>query len=308
MDVWFDSGTSWAGVVAARPRLQYPADLYLEGSDQHRGWFQSSLLPSVAARRLTGGGAPYKSVLTHGFVLDEKGFKMSKSLGNVIDPAEVIDGDPKQPKARPAFGADVLRLWVSSCDYSSDVSIGPNIIKQTAEQFRKVRNTVRYLLGNLNGVDAEDARFDARDEAAYAALPSLDKWLLGRLARVEADVAAAYDAFQFSRAYGALLEFISRDLSAFYLDVAKDRLYISAKGDARRVACQATIKAVHGAAARAARAHRAAHRRGRGGCCRTTASSPPSRCSRRARAATPRPRSRRTATTTGPRCSRCATT
>ena len=242
MDVWFDSGTSWAGVVAARPELRYPADLYLEGSDQHRGWFQSSLLTSVAGG--AAGVAPYKAVLTHGFVLDEKGFKMSKSLGNVIDPAIVIDGDPKNPKKNPAYGADALRLWVSSCDYSSDVSIGPNIIKQTSEQFRKVRNTLRYLLGNLGDVDAADPRYDVDDKATYEALPSLDKWLLGRLGTLELEVERAYDSFAFSRVYSSVLSFISTELSAFYLDVAKDRLYISSAADPRRVTCQATLKAV----------------------------------------------------------------
>ena len=175
MDVWFDSGSSWAAVASQRENLSYPADLYLEGSDQHRGWFQSSLLTSVAAKGITGGSAPYKAVLTHGFVLDEKGFKMSKSLGNVIDPAEVIDGDPKQPKARPAFGADVLRLWVASVNYAADVCIGDGIVKQTADTYRKLRNTARFLLGNLHDYEP------AKHAVAYSELPALDRYILRQL-------------------------------------------------------------------------------------------------------------------------------
>lgn len=140
MDVWFDSGSSWAAVANQREELKYPVDLYLEGSDQHRGWFQSSLLTSVAVN----GIAPYKTVLTHGFVLDEKGMKMSKSLGNVVDPNLIINGGKNQ-KQQPPYGADVLRLWVSSTDYSGDVRIGDNIIKQLADVYRKIRNTARFF-------------------------------------------------------------------------------------------------------------------------------------------------------------------
>ena len=154
MDVWFDSGTSWAGVVDARPSLNYPADLYLEGSDQHRGWFQSSILTSVASR----GVAPYKTVLTHGFVLDEKGYKMSKSLGNVIDPKFIIEGGGNQ-KENPAYGADTLRLWVSGVDYSGDVCVGTNIMKQVGEISRKLRNTMRlvvvFILYTLHLTDSD---------------------------------------------------------------------------------------------------------------------------------------------------------
>ena len=144
MDVWFDSGSSWSGVLGQRDGLEHPADLYLEGSDQHRGWFQSSLLTSVASE----GIAPYKNVLTHGFVLDDKGMKMSKSVGNVVDPRKIIAGGNNQ-KTEPAFGADVLRLWVASVDYTSDVLIGDRIIGQVADVYRKVRFTLRYILGNL---------------------------------------------------------------------------------------------------------------------------------------------------------------
>merc|ERR1712157_343723 len=178
MDVWFDSGSSWAGVVQERAAkemgLNFPADIYLEGSDQHRGWFQSSLLTSVAANE---GQAPYKAVLTHGFVLDEKGFKMSKSLGNVVDPLQVIEGGNNK-KLEPAYGADVLRLWVASVDYSGDVGIGPNIIKQTFESYRKLRNTARYLVGNLADYDP------VKDVVPYDDLPSMDKWMLGTMSRV----------------------------------------------------------------------------------------------------------------------------
>ncbi|PTU03737.1 isoleucine--tRNA ligase, partial [Pseudomonas sp. HMWF031] len=173
MDVWFDSGSSWAAVSSQRESLSYPADLYLEGSDQHRGWFQSSLLTSVAVN----GHAPYKRVLTHGFALDEKGRKMSKSLGNVVDPMVIIEGGKNQ-KQEPAYGADVLRLWVSSVDYSTDVPIGAGILRQLADVYRKVRNTSRYLLGNLHDFNP------ATDAIAVEDLPLLDRWMLQRTAEV----------------------------------------------------------------------------------------------------------------------------
>ncbi|KAJ1462912.1 tRNA synthetases class I-domain-containing protein [Pelagophyceae sp. CCMP2097] len=235
MDVWFDSGTSWAGVVSARGELEYPADLYLEGSDQHRGWFQSSLLTSIAA----SGKAPYKAVLTHGFVLDEKGFKMSKSLGNVVDPKQILSGGTNLKKD-PAYGADVMRLWVSSVDYSSDVRLGPNTLKQVFEQYRKIRNTMRYIVGNVYDVPSgAEGAFDAR--ASYETLPSVDKWLLGRLGGLELEMGEAMETYQFSRAMNALVNFCTADLSSFYLDVAKDRLYIPAATAARRVQCQAVL-------------------------------------------------------------------
>ena len=236
MDVWFDSGSSWNGVAKTRKELAYPADIYLEGSDQHRGWFQSSLLTSVAANNQ----APYKTVLTHGFVLDEKGFKMSKSLGNVIDPLQVIEGGNNK-KLEPAYGADVLRLWVASVDYSGDVSIGPNIIKQTFESYRKLRNTARYLIGNLFDFVPEGQ--EDSTAVPYDELPSLDKWMLGQLSKVLKEVDEATDEYQFQRAVQELLRFASADLSNFYLDVAKDRLYIEAVDDARRRSCQTVLKA-----------------------------------------------------------------
>lgn len=240
MDVWFDSGTSWAGVVQERGELlgSLPADLYLEGSDQHRGWFQSSLLTSVAV----SGIAPYKAVLTHGFVLDEKGNKMSKSLGNVVDPREVIEGGANKKK-QPPYGADVLRLWVASVDYSSDVRVGANALKQVFEQYRKLRNTLRYLVGNVFDVDIAKPCFDARKAETYAALPGVDKWLLGRLGRLEVEAAAAYDAYAFQRVLQALVQFCVADLSAFYFDTAKDRLYISPATSKRRSDCQAVLVA-----------------------------------------------------------------
>lgn len=234
MDVWFDSGSSWAGVAQTRQELAYPADMYLEGSDQHRGWFQSSLLTSVANNNV----APYKTVLTHGFVLDEKGFKMSKSLGNVVDPMTVIEGGNNKKK-EPAYGADVLRLWVANSDYSGDVCIGDNIIKQTFDSYRKLRNTARYMIGTLSDFVPE-----GRPEShaiPYDDLPSLDKWMLGRLSSVLKSIDDSLDQFQFQRAIQELLRFASTDLSNFYLDVAKDRLYISALDDPRRRSCQTVI-------------------------------------------------------------------
>eukprot|EP00802_Teleaulax_amphioxeia_P002182 Tamp_02184.p1 GENE.Tamp_02184~~Tamp_02184.p1 ORF type:complete len:1015 (-),score=352.78 Tamp_02184:1516-4146(-) len=236
MDVWFDSGSSWNGVAKKwgdGEALGYPADMYLEGSDQHRGWFQSSLLTSVAAN----GIAPYKTVLTHGFVLDEKGFKMSKSLGNVVDPKIVIDGGANQ-KQQPAFGADVLRLWVASVDYTGDVRIGGNIMSQVSDACRKIRNTLRYILGNLNDF------VPAEHTVKYEDLTSVDKWMLGRLSEVRADIKDAYDKYEFFRASQAITNFCITDLSNFYLDVAKDRLYISANDDARRRSCQTVLKEV----------------------------------------------------------------
>ncbi|GAX16043.1 isoleucyl-tRNA synthetase [Fistulifera solaris] len=235
MDVWFDSGSSWAGVAQSREELAYPADMYLEGSDQHRGWFQSSLLTSVA----NNDQAPYKTVLTHGFVLDEKGFKMSKSLGNVVDPMQVIKGGNNQ-KLEPAYGADVLRLWVANCDYSSDVSIGPNIIKQTFESYRKLRNTARYMIGNLADFVPEGQ--PGSNAVPYDDLPSMDKWMLGRLSAVLKLVDEAMNEYQFQRAVQEILRFATADLSNFYLDVAKDRLYISGIDDFRRRSCQTVIQ------------------------------------------------------------------
>jgi isoleucyl-tRNA synthetase len=236
MDVWFDSGSSWAAVleegVNGHLPLQYPADMYLEGSDQHRGWFQSSLLTSVA----THGIAPYKTVLTHGFTLDEQGRKMSKSLGNIIDPTIVIEGGKNQ-KEEPAYGADVLRLWVSSVDYSSDMAIGKTILKQIADIYRKIRNTARFLLGNLHDFDPQ------KDAVVYEDLPELDRYMLHRITEVFTEITDAFETFQFFRFFQTVQNFCVIDLSNFYLDIAKDRLYISTPDAPRRRSCQ-TILAI----------------------------------------------------------------
>ena len=230
MDVWFDSGSSWAAVCQQRDGLKYPADLYLEGTDQHRGWFQSSLLTSVA----TNNKAPYQTVLTHGFVLDEQGRKMSKSLGNVVNPATIIEGGNNQKK-EPPYGADVLRLWVSSVDYSSDVPIGQTILKQLADVYRKIRNTARFLLGNLHDFDPE------RHTVPYAELPQIDRYMLHRMTEVFDEVTQAFESFQFFRFFQTVQNFCVVDLSNFYLDIAKDRLYISYLDSPRRRSCQTVL-------------------------------------------------------------------
>ncbi|MEH1847017.1 MAG: isoleucine--tRNA ligase [Nostoc sp.] len=231
MDVWFDSGSSWAAVVQQRPELRYPADIYLEGSDQHRGWFQSSLLTSVAVNDI----APYKTVLTHGFTLDEQGRKMSKSEGNTIDPNTIIEGGKNQ-KTEPAYGADVLRLWVSSVDYSGDVRIGKNIIKQMNDVRGKIRNTARFLLGSLDDFDPE------KDAVPFEELPELDRYMLHRITEVFEEVTEAFESFQFFRFFQTVQNFCVVDLSNFYLDIAKDRLYISATDAFRRRSCQTVLK------------------------------------------------------------------
>ena len=230
MDVWFDSGSSWAAVADRRDELAYPVDIYLEGSDQHRGWFQSSLLTSVAVN----GHAPYRQVLTHGFALDEQGRKMSKSLGNVVDPKIVIEGGKNQ-KQEPAYGADVLRLWVSSVDYASDVPLGKNILEQMANVYRKIRNTSRFLLGNLHDYNP------AANAVPYDQLPELDRYMLHRMTDVFADVTQAFDTYQFFQFFQTVQNFCVVDLSNFYLDAAKDRLYISAPDAARRRSCQTVL-------------------------------------------------------------------
>ena len=202
MDVWFDSGSSWAAVTSRNNDMNYPADLYLEGSDQHRGWFQSSLLTSVAA----SGHSPYLKVLTHGFALDENGRKMSKSLGNVIDPSVIINGGNNK-KLEPALGADVLRLWVSSVDYSVDVPIGSNILRQLSDVYRKVRNTARYLLGNLHDFDPSQNSFQIQD------LSILDRWMLNRTAEIIDEVSIAYENYEFSKFFQLLQSFCVVDLS-----------------------------------------------------------------------------------------------
>ncbi len=224
MDVWFDSGSSHLAVLDQPelwPELQWPADLYLEGSDQHRGWFNSSLSTSVAVT----GKPPYKAVLTHGFLVDEKGRKMSKSLGNVVDPLKVIN----------QMGADILRLWVSSADYRSDLSVSPNIIKQMTESYRKIRNTARFLLGNLYDFDP------AKDKVAYEKLPELDRVALLELHKLIKRVLSAYENYEFHVVYHAVHNYCVVDLSAFYLDIIKDRLYTAPPASLERRAAQTVL-------------------------------------------------------------------
>ncbi|XP_020589308.1 isoleucine--tRNA ligase, chloroplastic/mitochondrial isoform X2 [Phalaenopsis equestris] len=228
MDVWFDSGSSWAAVLGKREGLSLPADLYLEGTDQHRGWFQSSLLTSVA----TTGKPPYSCVVTHGFVLDEKGLKMSKSLGNVVDPEIIISGG-LNIKDEPSYGADVLRLWVSSVDYTGDVLIGPQILRQMSDVYRKFRGTLRYLLSNLHD-------WNPGNSIAYDDLPKIDQHAMFQLENVVKIVEDCYDKYQFYKIFQILQRFAIVDLSNFYFDIAKDRLYV---GFTRR-SCQ-TVLAAH---------------------------------------------------------------
>ncbi len=222
MDVWFDSGTTHAAVLDARSELGgSPCEMYLEGSDQHRGWFQSSLLTSVAVH----GRAPYKTVLTHGFVVDENGRKMSKSVGNVVEPQEVI----KQ------YGADVLRLWVASVNYTDDVPIGKNMLAQLAEVYRKLRNTARYLLGNLCDFDP------ARHAVTLEKLTGLDAFILHRLQQVVQEVGNDFDRYEFFKYYQLLQNFCVVDLSSFYFDIVKDRLYTAAVDAPSRRAAQTVL-------------------------------------------------------------------
>ena len=204
LDVWFDSGSTHAFVLEGNEDLSWPAAMYLEGSDQHRGWFHSSLLESCGTR----GRAPYDSVLTHGFALDEQGRKMSKSLGNVVAPQNVI----------AQSGADILRLWVAASDYSDDLRIGPEILKTSVDTYRKLRNTVRWMLGALG-------HFEETDRVAFNDMPELEQLMLHRLWEVGEQVREGYDAYDFKRVFAALMQFTTSDLSAFYFDVRKDALY-----------------------------------------------------------------------------------
>ncbi len=221
LDVWFDSGVSQAAVLKKRPELGWPADLYLEGSDQHRGWFQSSLLTSVG----TVGKAPFVSVLTHGFTMDGNGKKMSKSKGNVIAPQKVID----------QYGAEILRLWVSASDYTEDVRISDEILKRLSEAYRRIRNTARYILGNLYDFDP------AKDAVPYKDMPELDRWALHRLQALNKKIRQAYNDSQFHLIYHNLHNFCAVDMSAFYLDVLKDRLYTEKPGGILRRSAQTAM-------------------------------------------------------------------
>jgi len=215
LDVWFESGCTHTFVLENNPDMAWPADMYFEGSDQHRGWFHTSLLHSCATR----GSAPYRQVLTHGFVLDEKGYKMSKSLGNGVDPKQVID----------TFGADMLRLWVASTDYTDDVRIGKEILKHNEDVYRRLRNTLRYLLGAL-------AEYNSKDEVGYDNLPSLERWVLHRLKDLEKSQQKLLTSYDFAAFYSELHTFCTSDLSAFYFDIRKDTIYCDALNSTQHLA------------------------------------------------------------------------
>jgi isoleucyl-tRNA synthetase len=221
LDVWFDSGVSHAAVLEERPDLAWPADLYLEGSDQHRGWFHSSLLTAVGTRNR----APYKSVLTHGFVVDAEGRKMSKSVGNVVAPKAVID----------RYGAEILRLWVSASDFKDDIRISEKILTQLSDAYRRIRNTCRFILGNLFDFNP------STDAVSYGALSEMDRFALHKLRELVRKCRKAYETFDFHVIYHALYNYCTLDLSAFYLDVLKDRLYTSSPGAAARREAQTVI-------------------------------------------------------------------
>ena len=221
MDVWFDSGVTHAAVADQRPELHWPADLYLEGADQYRGWFQSSLLTSVAWR----GKAPYKGVVTHGWVVDGEGRKMSKSLGNGISPSEIVE----------KYGADILRLWVASSDYHADIRISKAILKQLSDAYRKIRNTARFILGNLKDFNPDT------DSVSMDKLQPIDRWALYQLDRLTKHVREGYESFEFHNAYHAIHNFCVVDMSNFYLDVLKDRLYVEKTNSETRRAAQTVM-------------------------------------------------------------------
>ncbi len=221
LDVWFDSGVSHAAVLEERPTLGWPADLYLEGSDQHRGWFHSSLLTAIGFK----GSAPYKMVLTHGFVVDGNGKKMSKSIGNVIAPKKVID----------RYGAEILRLWVAASDYKDDIRISENILKQLSDAYRRIRNTCRFILGNLFDFDP------GKNSVPYDQMPDIDKFALHTFQELVARNIKAYDSFDFHVIYHSLYNYCTVDLSAFYLDILKDRLYTSNPDSLERRSAQTVM-------------------------------------------------------------------
>lgn len=224
MDVWFDSGSSHRGVLETRDDLHRPCDMYLEGSDQHRGWFHTSLLTSVAST----GDAPYKTVLTHGFVNDGEGKKMSKSLGNTVAPEDVIK----------VYGADILRLWCGSVDYRDDVRISDNIVKQMSESYRRIRNTARYILGNSNDFNVKT------DKVEYKDLLEIDKWALHKLENLKRNVTSYYEKYEFYNLFQEIHYFAAVDMSAFYLDIIKDRLYTEKKDSVARRAAQTVMNEI----------------------------------------------------------------
>jgi len=215
LDVWFDSGSSHAYVLDSGrwPDLTWPADIYVEGSDQHRGWFQASLLESCGTR----GRAPFDQLLTHGFTMDAKGMKMSKSIGNTVDPLKVME----------TYGADIIRLWALSVDFTEDHRIGDEILKGVADQYRKLRNTFRYLLGALEG-------FDEAETLPVGEMPELEQYVLDQLSQVDAALRRATDAYDFNTYVRTLIDFCNEDLSAFYFDIRKDSLYCDVPGSTRR--------------------------------------------------------------------------
>jgi isoleucyl-tRNA synthetase len=221
MDVWIDSGSSFESVLAENPELGFPADLYLEGSDQHRGWFQSSLLLSIAKR----GEAPFREVITHGFIRDGKGIKMSKSLGNVILPEEVYD----------KYGAEILRLWVATADYRNDINLSMDIILQQVDVYKKIRNTIRFILGNLSDFNPET------DRIPYSLLDSFDRWALLKLQKLIFSVDQAFEGYEFYKGIQYINKYIVSDLSAVYLDILKDRLYVEAKDSHSRRGSQTVL-------------------------------------------------------------------
>ncbi|MFP4004796.1 MAG: class I tRNA ligase family protein, partial [Alphaproteobacteria bacterium] len=217
---WFDSGSTHAFVLEDRDDLTWPADLYLEGSDQHRGWFQSSLLESCGTR----GRAPYRQVLTHGFVVDENGRKMSKSLGNTIEPETLIR----------QYGAEILRLWTASADFTEDLRLGNEIVKSNVDAYRKLRNTMRFLLGSLAG-------FSEEERISRERMPELERFILHRLSELDTLVREAYEVYDLNRAVHALFQFCTVDLSAFYFDIRKDSLYCDRPDAERRRACRTVL-------------------------------------------------------------------
>ncbi|GGG73477.1 isoleucine--tRNA ligase [Edaphobacter dinghuensis] len=221
LDVWFESGASWHAVLDIEPELHWPADLYTEGGDQHRGWFHSSLLTSVAVR----GKAPYKMVATSGWTLDEQGRAFSKSLGNGVDPVDIAK----------RLGGEIIRLWVASVDFREDVAASENLMQRVSDNYRKLRNTLRFLLGNLHDFDP------ATNTIAFSAMEPLDQYILARTAELDTKIRAAYDDFEFHRAYHALNEYVNTDLSALYLDVLKDRLYTFAPNHPARRSAQTAL-------------------------------------------------------------------
>jgi isoleucyl-tRNA synthetase len=221
LDVWFESGASWHAVLEVEPELHWPADLYTEGGDQHRGWFHSSLLSSVGMK----DAAPYKMVATSGWTLDEQGRAFSKSLGNGVDPVDVAS----------RLGGEIIRLWVASVDFREDVAASENLMQRVSENYRKLRNTLRFLLSNLSDFDP------ATDAVSWAEMQPLDQYILARTAELDAAVRKAYEEFEFHRAYQALNEFTNADLSALYLDVVKDRLYTFAPNSKARRSAQTAI-------------------------------------------------------------------